>query len=104
MFGVDADGEVGGQRPRCGRPDDDVHRGRHYVAAHAPRQFRRVAHGKADIDGFGGFVFVFDFGFGERGAAVQAPVHRLVATHHVAARDDFTQGADDARFRLRLHG
>ena len=104
VFGVDADGEVGGQGPRCGRPDDDVHRGRHNVAAHAPRQFRRVAHGKADVNGIGGFVFVFDFRFGKRGAAVQTPVHRLVTAHHMAAGNDVAQGADDARFGLRLHG
>ena len=104
MFGVDADGEVGGQGPRCGRPDDDVHRGRHNVAAHAPRQFRRFTHGKADVNGIGGFVFVFDFRFGKRGAAVQTPVHRLVTVHHMAAGNDVAQGADDARFGLRLHG
>ena len=50
-----------------------------------------VAHGKADVDGFGGFVFVFHFGFGERGTAVQTPVHRLETAHHMATGDDFTQ-------------
>ena len=104
VFGVDADGEVGGQGPRCGRPDDDVHRGRHNVAAHAPRQFRRFTHGKADVNGFRGFVFIFHFRFGERGAAVQTPVHRLVAAHHMAVSHNLAQGADDARFCLRLHG
>ena len=103
-FGVQGDGKVRGQGPRCGGPDDDIHGIRRSGEIHATGELGSVTHGKAHVDGFRGFVFVFDFRFGQRGAAVQTPVDRLETAHHMAISDDIAQGADDTRFRLRLHG
>ncbi|EHM55942.1 hypothetical protein HMPREF9080_00243 [Cardiobacterium valvarum F0432] len=103
-FGVQGDGKVRGQGPRCGGPNDDIHGVRRGGEIHAASEVGGVAHGKAHVDGFRGFVFVFDFRFGQRGAAVQTPVDRFETAHHMAVSHNLAQGADDARFRLRLHG
>jgi hypothetical protein len=41
-------------------------------------------HFEGDVDGRRGLVFVFDFGFGQRRAAVQTPVDRLQALIEIA--------------------
>ena len=103
-FGVNRNRENGGNCPRCGRPDDDIRSGRCGGKPHAAGEVGGITHGIADIDGIRGFVFVFNFRLGQRGAAVQTPVDRLETAHHMAISDNLAQGADDARFRLRLHG
>ena len=50
------------------------------------------------------FVLVFDFGFGQCGLAVQAPVHRLAALVQVTALVDLAERADDVRFVPEIHG
>jgi hypothetical protein len=69
---------VGGNRPRRGRPDHDhaVGLGKFFQ----PERFgdrRRIVERKAHVDRDVCFVFVFDFRFGQRRTAIEAPVHRL---------------------------
>src|ERR1700674_2827368 len=40
-----------------------------------------------------GVIFVFDFGFGERGAVVNAPIDRLAAAVHVSLFDELEKCA-----------
>ncbi len=49
-------------------------------------------------------LLVFDFGFGQRGAIVDAPVHGLQAFIYVAAIQKFDERAGDHGFVLRAHG
>ena len=56
---------IGGECPRCGRPDDDVER---LVVGQG--ELLRLVHGHAEFhpDGDGGVVLVLDLGLGERAA------------------------------------
>jgi hypothetical protein len=49
-------------------------------------------------------VLVFDFGFGQRGAVVDAPVDRLQAFVDVALVQEIDERARDHRLVLRAHG
>ena len=49
-------------------------------------------------------VLIFDLGFGQRGAIVHAPVHRLQSFINVAAIQKIDERARDHRFILRAHG
>jgi hypothetical protein len=48
-------------------------------------------------------VRVFDLGLGERGAAVDAPVHRLEPLLHMAVGDDAPERADDLGLEGEVH-
>ncbi len=48
-------------------------------------------------------VFVFDFGFGERGVVVDAPVHRLEAAIDVALLVEIEKRAGDGSFVPKIH-
>ena len=50
-----------------------------------------------------GLVVIFDLGLGQRRAAVEAPVHRLQATEHVARVIDLAQRADLVSLIARRH-
>src|SRR4029077_18487100 len=63
-----------------------------------------VRHAKAHIDRRRGALLVLDLRFGESGAAVQAPVHRLHALVECAVLDDAAEGAQLLRLVLRRHG
>ncbi len=83
------------QRPRRGGPD----RHRHFHASRqldteAGRQRLGIARGVGHVDGRRGLVLVFDLGLGQRRATVEAPMHRLGATHQVAVGDDLGQRTD----------
>ena len=56
------------------------------------------------VDGRGHLLLVLDLGFGERRAAVEAPVHGLHALVEVAVGDDAAEGAQLLRLVLRRHG
>ena len=59
---------------------------------------------KAHPDGRAGVILVFDFGLGQRGAIVHAPVHRLQTFIYVTAIQEIDERARDHRFVLRAHG
>jgi hypothetical protein len=83
--GVVGDGEVRGQRPRRGRPDDDVHAG--------PTDDRELhEHALADVIG------VFDFRLRQRGARRDAPVNRLLAAIDETLLDDVREQAQFVGF------
>ena len=56
---------------------------------------------EANPDGRAGVVLVFDLGFGQRGAVVDAPVDRLQAFVDVAAVEEIDERAGDDGFVLR---
>jgi hypothetical protein len=49
-------------------------------------------------------VLVLDLRFGQGRAAVDAPVHRLLALVHNPALDELAEGARDVRLVPELHG
>ena len=82
--GVVGDSEVRRQRPRRGRPDDDVHAG---------LADDRELHVNALAD----VVGVFDLRLGERSAARDAPIHRLLAAIDEALLHDVREQAEFVR-------
>jgi hypothetical protein len=60
----------------------------------------RVAH----IDAGAGVLLVLDFGIGERGAVVDAPIDRLEAAIDEAGFEEAVEGFEDARFVGARHG
>ena len=74
-FVVVSDGEVRRQRPRRRRPDQH-------------KRVRLADDGKFHKDALADVVLVFDFGFGERGAAGNAPINRLFAAINETFFDD----------------
>src|ERR1035437_9097051 len=80
-FFVVSHGEVRGQRPRRRRPNHDER-----VRLADDGEFHE--HALADVTG------VFDFGFGERGAARNAPVNWLFAPINKALLDDVGEQAE----------
>ena len=101
-FGTDRNSLVGGQRPRCCRPD---HEGN--ACGISSREtlgdVGSIRSCKLHVDGKRLLVFVFNFCFGQRGAAIQAPVHRLEAAHDVAAIDDLGEATQLFGLEGRLH-
>ena len=99
--GVKRDREVGGDRPRCGGPDDDEEG---FVGGEA--EFLRFAGGHAELhpDGDRDVVLVFDLGFGERGLERNAPVNGLLAAVNQALGNEGREGADDVGFKGRGFG
>ena len=102
MSACDGDGLVAGQRPRRGGPD---HRERGFAGSPERRTPRRARSRSTDREGHvdrgRGAVLVLDLGFGERRAAVDAPVHGLQAPVEQAVLPDAAERADLARPRSR---
>ena len=61
-------------------------------------------YGKFHPDRRAGVVLVFNFGFGERGAIVNAPVDGLQAAIDVAFLEEIEKRAGDGRFVVGIHG
>ena len=78
--GVEGDGEVRGERPGRGGPDEEE----------GVRLAREL---ELHIDGLADVVGVFHLGLGERGAAGDAPIHRLLAAIDEALRDEVGEEA-----------
>ena len=77
------------QRPGRGRPDDDTGAARRQVReAEALREVGPVDDLEAHVDRRRSALLVLDLRLGERGAAVEAPVHGLVALVEMAVTDD----------------
>lgn len=96
-FRIQADGFVGWQGPRGGRPNDKV--GVLFVELALG-----VGHCKAHIDGWGFFFAVFDFGFSQGGVVVWAPVDRLGAFVDIALLGHFTKDANFSGFKFVVQG
>ena len=83
---VQRDGEVRGQRPGGGRPDDHRHR---FPGERRAELGQLVPDRELHVHGGRAFVLVLDLGLGQRGLAGEAPVDGLLA-------------ADDDRPRARI--
>ncbi len=93
-IGMEGYGHRRGQRPGSGGPDDGVD----FAAGERGCDGCRVA-GElvADVDGGAGVVFVLDFGFGQGGAVVNAPVNGLEAAVDEAFLKKSVKGFERAR-------
>src|SRR6266436_2845100 len=85
--------------PRRGGPDD----GAHIVTNFRGVAFAAANHGKLYPDGRAGVVFVFDFGFGERGAVVDAPVDWLAPAIDVTLLHEIEKGTGNGGFVFMAH-
>ena len=94
-LGVHVQGLVGGNRPGRRRPDD-VEAGLFKAAAEDFLDACAVLVGEleGDVDRVALLVLVLDFGFGQGGLAVEAPVHGLEAAVDIALFHDGGKGAD----------
>ena len=108
QLGVGVERLVGGNRPSGGGPDD----GKCFLAALA-RQFGQAKGGSqcGGVVGFKGhvqrvalFVGVFDLEFGQRRAAVKAPVNGFEAAVNKATLNHALKGADFTGFVGEVHG
>ena len=101
---VEGDGEVRRDGPRGRGPDQDRDRTagqrRHSRAQFLGALLRQQ---ELDVDRRRGVILVLDFGFGERGPAVDAPVHRLLAFVDQTLLDEPPQRARDRRLVLEVH-
>src|SRR5580704_9651003 len=94
---------AGGKRPWCRCPDDGVN----IFAFELRRNFvrvRAVLHKFVPhVDGGAGVIFVFDFGFGERGAVDETPINRFPAAIDVALFDEIEERASDGGLVFMAH-
>ena len=95
-LGMHAHRLVRGQGPRRGGPDHGEG-----WAVHAQR--RGVFYFEGDVDRGRRFVFVFHFGFGQRGTAIDAPMHGLRALVQVTAFQNAAEGANDVGLDFEIH-
>ncbi len=93
---------VRGQRPGRGRPDDDAGAAtRQARKADSSREIGPVDDFEAHVDRRRRAFLVLDLGLRERGAAVEAPVHGLVALVEMAVADDLGERAQLLRLVAR---
>ena len=103
-LGMERDGQVRRDRPRRGRPDQDRD-----LAAGQRRHARGQLAGalgrelKLDVDRRRGMILVLDFRLGQRGPAMNAPVHRLLALVDEPLFDEPAERARDRRLILEVH-
>ena len=92
------DREVGRERPRRGRPDDDGERmrGRELLGG-------GIGDREGHPDGVRALVLVFDLGFGERGLARDGPIHRFLGTIDEALLDEAGEATEDLAFVGGVH-
>ena len=102
---VDRDGLVRRQRPRRRGPDHHRHGSSQprRIDTGALREVGDVDHAKRHVDRGRGLVLVLHFRFGQRRAAIDAPVHGLGAAVQVAVADDLAERADLLRLVARVH-
>ena len=98
LLGMHRDRQVGRQRPRGRRPDDQRRLGR--GGSRRQRADQREAH----VHRRRALILVLDLGLGQRGLAVHAPVHGLEALVHEAAADQPPELAHDHGLVGGRHG
>jgi hypothetical protein len=98
---VEGDAHVGRDGPRSSGPDEavDVLAGEGGVDDGGV-----LGHAEADVDGGAGVVLVLDFGFGEGGAAGDAPVDGLEAAVDVAFGEEVNERTGDDGLVFGRHG
>ena len=103
-LGMKRDRQVRRNRPRGRRPDQhgDAASGER---GHARRQIGRGVRvqRELDVDRRRRVILVLDLGFGQRRAAVDAPVHRLLPLVDEAALDELAERPRDVRLIARVH-
>ena len=96
--------QVRRDRPWRRRPDEDRARRVRPVPGHGePARRGFVGERERDVDRRRRVVLVLDLGLGQRRAAVDAPVHRLLALVDQAALDELAERARDGRLVLEVH-
>ena len=99
--GVQADGQVAGDGPGGGRPNEEVE----VVEVAVLAQLAVVVLDlELDVDGLAGVLAVLDLGLGQSGLVVRAPVDRLLALVDVALLVHLTEDLDLLGLELRVHG
>ncbi len=99
--GVEGDGHGGGEGPGGGGPDDGVD----FAASKRGREQARVGgHPVAHIDGWAGVLLVLDFGFGEGGTVVDAPVDGLESAIDEAFFEEAIECLEGAGLVVAGHG
>mgnify|MGYP003693932411 CR=1 FL=1 len=96
---------VGGNRPRRRRPDHRVRSDPSGARAEPERarklsRARRIRRAETDVDRDIDAILVLDFRFGERAAAIEAPIDRLQAAIQVTAFQHLAERADLVRLAL----
>ena len=91
------------QRPRRGGPDRHGDDGVARIHAEHRGQRLRIDRVVGHVHRRRDLVGVLDLGLGQRRAAVEAPVHRLGAAHHMAVGDDPRQRADHVGLVGEIH-
>ena len=97
---VQRDGEVAGQRPDRGRPDDE----REVLLLLVRELALIVVQGELDIDRGAGIVLIFDLGLSQRRLIVVAPVDGLQALIDVALFVHRTEDLDLLGLKAGGHG
>src|SRR5260370_14654822 len=87
------------KRPGRGGPDD----GADVVANFRGITFAPADDAKFHPDGRAGVIFVFNFGFGERGAVVNGPVDGLAAAVYVTFFYEVEKSAGDSGLIIVAH-
>ncbi len=101
---VERDRQVGRNRPGRRGPDEDRHVAPFELRNAAPELVGTVRRQRElHVDGRRGVVFVFHLGFGQRRAAVDAPVDRLLALVDESLLDELPERARDRRLVLEVH-
>ncbi len=103
-LGMERDRQVRRNRPRRRRPDQDRH-GASREFGDALREFIRALGRERElhVDRRRRVILVFDFRFRERGAAVNAPVHRLLALVDQPLLDEPAERPRDGGLVAEIH-
>ncbi len=102
FVGSDSHGEVGGESPRCGRPDHQVDGG---VCWCVKLGWKGVSVGelKEDVDADILAIFVFEFGFGEGGLVGDRPVDGLECAVDESFLNEIREDFEDSAFVGGIH-
>ena len=100
LVGMQRDGEVAGQRPDRGRPNDEAELALIEMAELA----EVVVHRELDVHGRAGVVLIFDLRLGQRRLVVIAPVYGLEALVDVALLVHCAEDLDLLGLKAGIHG